>query len=205
MDFEASLAHTQVELIPGSKVGVLALHAGLEGGVGSIARQVAVRTGASLLCFWQESSDWRLHLTSSCYDPAMCSELRVFLSQCRVIVSLHGHHRLSLPRSIFVGGGHRGLARKAAFALRLELRDIEVVAALRCIPHGLRGLHPANPVNLAPVGGVQVELPPVARGFAVPIPGTQEVAIHDSAGESTAQSGVINGLARFIINSAERD
>ena len=33
------------------------------------------------------------------------------------------------------------------------------------IPRELRGLHPANPVNLPRHGGVQLELPPRVRGL----------------------------------------
>ena len=39
-----------------------------------------------------------------------------------------------------------------------------MVSDLALIPPEFRGLHPANPVNRPPAGGVQVELPPSARG-----------------------------------------
>ena len=37
------------------------------------------------------------------------------------------------------------------------------IGELDAIPRHLRGVHPANPVNLAPRGGVQLELPPRVR------------------------------------------
>lgn len=40
----------------------------------------------------------------------------------------------------------------------------EVVTELADIPPELRGLHRSNPVNLPPRHGVQIELPPSARG-----------------------------------------
>jgi phage replication-related protein YjqB (UPF0714/DUF867 family) len=33
------------------------------------------------------------------------------------------------------------------------------------MPEALRGVHPSNPVNRAPGGGVQLELPPRVRGY----------------------------------------
>jgi phage replication-related protein YjqB (UPF0714/DUF867 family) len=40
-----------------------------------------------------------------------------------------------------------------------------VVTDLDAIPTELRGLHPANPVNLPAGGGAQLELPPRVRGL----------------------------------------
>jgi len=36
---------------------------------------------------------------------------------------------------------------------------------LDAVPSELRGLHPRNPVNRPPHGGVQLELPPYVRGL----------------------------------------
>ena len=41
----------------------------------------------------------------------------------------------------------------------------QVVTDLPAIPRELRGLHPTNPVNVPPGGGVQLELPPRVRGL----------------------------------------
>ena len=45
------------------------------------------------------------------------------------------------------------------------LPDYQVVTDLPAIPRELRGLHPTNPVNVPPGGGVQLELPPRVRGL----------------------------------------
>jgi len=127
--FLASLARTRVEYIPGGAVGVLALHAGIEGGTGEIARGIADRMNVSTLIFWQES-DRRLHVTASLYDPAVCRELGDFLSRSQIVISLHGHARPSLSRSILVGGRNRSLARNAAADIRRGLDDIDVICNL---------------------------------------------------------------------------
>ncbi|MEY2436819.1 MAG: hypothetical protein QOF97_1655, partial [Acidimicrobiaceae bacterium] len=58
------------------------------------------------------------------------------------------------------------LAAHLAGALRaaIEPQGYEVIDALEAIPAPLRGVHPANPVNLPPGGGVGLELPPRIRG-----------------------------------------
>jgi phage replication-related protein YjqB (UPF0714/DUF867 family) len=48
--------------------------------------------------------------------------------------------------------------------LRRGLPAYDIVDDLDAIPKELRGLHPRNPVNLPPRQGVQIELPPRARG-----------------------------------------
>jgi phage replication-related protein YjqB (UPF0714/DUF867 family) len=48
--------------------------------------------------------------------------------------------------------------------LRSHLSGFAVIDHLDDIPVALRGLHPANPVNKPPRGGVQLELPPMVRG-----------------------------------------
>jgi phage replication-related protein YjqB (UPF0714/DUF867 family) len=47
--------------------------------------------------------------------------------------------------------------------------DYRVVDELEAIPPELRGVHRANPVNLPPGGGVQLELPPRTRSRTVPM------------------------------------
>ena len=49
--------------------------------------------------------------------------------------------------------------------LAAALPDYQVVTDLPAIPRELRGLHPSNPVNVPPGGGVQLELPPRVRGL----------------------------------------
>ena len=49
------------------------------------------------------------------------------------------------------------------------VRISTIVDDLDEIPKAVRGIHPRNPVNLPPGGGVQLELPPrVRRGTGVP-------------------------------------
>lgn len=196
-DFLASLARTRVEYIPGGAVGVLALHAGVEGGTGEIAQGVADYANVSTLIFWQESSDRRLHIASSLYDPAACGELGDFLSRSRVVISLHGHARPSLSRAILVGGRNRSLARNVAADIRRGLDDVEVIGSLKRIPRSLRGLHEANPVNCTAGGGVQLELPAVARGVG-PDERERYVAMDGVANELLVRQRVIEGLLRFV-------
>ena len=57
---------------------------------------------------------------------------------------------------MLLGGSHRPLAAAVGDAMRdVGLRAIDELGA---IPEGLRGLHPANPVNLPQEGGVQIEM-----------------------------------------------
>jgi phage replication-related protein YjqB (UPF0714/DUF867 family) len=197
-DFLVSLATTRVEYIPGGAVGVLALHAGVEGGTGEIAQEIANRMNVSTLIFWQEAPDFRLHINSSLYDPAVCSELSDFLSRSQIAISLHGHRRPSLSRVILVGGRNRSLARSAAADIRRGLDDVEVIGSLRRIPRGLRGLHAANPVNCTAGGGVQLELPAIARGLMVPDEEPREVAMDGASDEFLIRQRVIEGLLRFV-------
>ncbi len=65
---------------------------------------------------------------------------------------------------MLLGGTNRGLAAQLRTALTGRLAGFEIIDDLTFIPAELRGLHPANPVNRPAAGGVQVELPPSARG-----------------------------------------
>jgi phage replication-related protein YjqB (UPF0714/DUF867 family) len=202
--FRESLLSTKVEYEAGAEVGVLALHAGIEGGTGEIGRAVARRTGATLLSFWQPSADRRYHVTSSLFDPAACVELRSFLERVRFVVSLHGHHRLSHDRHIFVGGRARRAAARLAGALRTGLDGLSVTASLRNMPPGLRGLHPSNPVNRPVDGGVQLELPPCARGYQVSEQNRDEHSLPASAPDFILQDQLAASLCRFVENQIGR-
>lgn len=68
-------------------------------------------------------------------------------------------------QTILVGGRRRDLAAVVADALRSAMPRYPVVDDPDAIPTGVRGSHPANPVNLSRGGGVQVELPPGPRGL----------------------------------------
>ncbi len=83
------------------------------------------------------------------------------MAHADVAVSLHGFGRPGFEDAVLIGGTHRPLANAIAAAMRaVELRAIDRLAA---IPVGLRGVHPANPVNLPRNGGVQIEMSSAVR------------------------------------------
>jgi phage replication-related protein YjqB (UPF0714/DUF867 family) len=133
----------------------------------------------------------------------VCGELGDFLSRSEIVISLHGHSRPSLSRAILVGGRNRSLARNAAADIRRGLDGVEVIGSLKRVPRGLRGLHAANPVNCTAGGGVQLELPAVARGM-VSDEGAREVAMDETSGELLVRQRVIEGLLRFVRRETRR-
>lgn len=160
MAWSELLAHPEVTttVVLGSEVGLLAFHGGVEPGTLEVATSVARRAGASLYAVGQPEA-LRWHVPSAEVDPAEDPGLASFLSHIRIALSIHGYARRAHPWDILLGGRNRRLAAAVAEALRGALDDVNVVDELAAIPSGLRGLHPANPVNL-PVGrGVQIELP----------------------------------------------
>lgn len=142
--------------VPGSGVGLMALHGGLEQGTWEIARDVASATGASLYAVVQPP-DLRWHVPSIRFDPDHSEPLQRYLRSVDVAVSLHGFGRRGIRSTALLGGRNRALAVELAGALEARHR-LRVVHAPEEIPSRLRGLHPRNPVNLPPRGGVQIEL-----------------------------------------------
>ena len=69
------------------------------------------------------------------------------------VVAVHGYGRPDRYTTILLGGANRDLARELAGPIRQVLPDYTVLDELEDIPRELRGLHPDNPVNLAPGGG----------------------------------------------------
>jgi phage replication-related protein YjqB (UPF0714/DUF867 family) len=151
-----------------SRVGFLALHGGLERGTFEIAQEASRRSGASLYAVVQPA-DLRWHLPSSSYDPAQSEALAAFLDHVEVIVSVHGYGGLVTSddrwTTVLVGGSDRALAARLATSLRVALPGYTFLDDIDAIPARLRGVHPANPVNRARGGGVQLELPPRVRGY----------------------------------------
>ncbi|MFD8807391.1 poly-gamma-glutamate hydrolase family protein [Streptomyces sp. NPDC059597] len=145
-----------------SRLGLLALHGGLEGGTAELAEEVAARTGATCLTFSQPAPP-RRHISSHLLSKARSRTLEAFLSAVSLTISLHGHLRPATPDAIFLGGTNREAAQILAEALRTLTPSFTPVTDLTAIPSGLRGLHPSNPVNLTREGGVQIELPLTAR------------------------------------------
>jgi len=152
------LAHPGVveDMRLGSRVGVMALHGGIEDETSELATEVAESTGASLYAVIQPD-DLAWHVPSIEYHVQHSDQLDRYLSHIDRVVSLHGFGRPHLKRSILVGGANRPLAASVGAILRRHT-DVRVVDQLDEIPAGLRGCHPANPVNQTTGGGVQLEL-----------------------------------------------
>ncbi len=143
------------------RAGVMALHGGLESGTAEAAHRLAVAASASLYTVVQPD-DVRWHVPSIHYDPAHSSALRDFLSHVSVAVSLHGFGRPGYEGVVLVGGSNRRLASSIAAAIRRR-GAVRAISDLSRIPRRLRGMHPANPVNLPEFGGVQLEMSVEAR------------------------------------------
>jgi phage replication-related protein YjqB (UPF0714/DUF867 family) len=146
-----------------SGVGVMAFHGGLEAGTAEIAEAVAEASGASLY-FVNQPAALRWHVPSRSVDPARSPLLADWLAHVEVAMAIHGYGRIRQPRRILLGGRNRELAAHLGDHLLAGVSGFEVVTDLDGIPSELRGLHPDNPVNRPRSGGVQIELPPSARG-----------------------------------------
>ena len=145
---------------PGSAVGFLALHGGLEPGTAEIAVSAARRSDASWYVIRQPDALKR-HVPSHEHDPAESPLLAGFLDHVDVVISVHGYWGHA-DDALLVGGCDRALASSLSAALRTALPDYRVVDDLDAIPRRLRGIDPRNPVNRA-ARGVQVELPHPVR------------------------------------------
>ncbi|MET7614787.1 poly-gamma-glutamate hydrolase family protein [Streptomyces seoulensis] len=167
-------------------IGLLALHGGVEGGTAELATEVAARTGATLLTFTQPEGP-PTHIPSTRIGP--CTPLTTFLTHTTLTISLHGHNRRSMPRTIYVGGSHRPAARILATAL--SVLPFTPITTLSAIPHPLRGLHPDNPVNQTRYGGVQLELPVQART-------THPVPTHPEVPPREVVEGIVAGVRTLM-------
>ena len=147
-----------------STVGVCALHGGgLERATEVVAREVAARTGSSLYALVQSDGS-RRHLPSTRFTSGVSDRLDAFLDRVDTVMSIHGYGRHDDFWAVLVGGANRRLAHHVAGHLRGTLPEhYRVVDDVHAMPHTLRGMHPENPVNRPPGGGVQVELPPSIR------------------------------------------
>ena len=144
----------------------MAFHGGsLEEVTDEIATRAAEKSGASVYAvIHPEDIEQEKHVPSHLVTADQSPILAEFLAHVDVVIALHGYGRPTLYRSILVGGQNRKLAEHVAIHLIPRLLHYEVIADIEKIPRELRGLHPANPVNAARGGGVQIELPPRVRG-----------------------------------------
>lgn len=165
MDLAALLALPGVteEVEIRSRFGFMAFHGGrLEERTDVVASLAATLADASYYGILMPAD--APHLPSTTFQPSESAALARFLEHVEVVVTVHGYGREGMWTSILAGGANRTLAAHVAAHLRPALPDYVVVEDLDAMPDGLRGLHPANPVNLPPGGGVQLELPPRVRG-----------------------------------------
>ena len=95
----------------------------------------------------------------------MSPALQSFFDHVDVAVTVHGFGRDGMFTTLLLGGSNRELAATLRTVLVTRCRTTRCVDDLDAIPRELRGLHPDNPVNVPPFGGVQVELPPRVRGL----------------------------------------
>jgi phage replication-related protein YjqB (UPF0714/DUF867 family) len=168
-----------------STFGFMAFHGGLEAGTELIAATAADAAGASLYAVVQPP-DLIWHVPSSQVSPEGSERLARFLDHVEVVVSLHGYGRPGRSTDLLLGGRNRALAAELARQLRAATTGLRIVDELDEIPVELRGLNPANPVNRPPHGGVQLELPPRARGAS---PDRRL-----RSGTCTPVAGVVDGL-----------
>jgi phage replication-related protein YjqB (UPF0714/DUF867 family) len=152
--------------VAGSCVGVCALHGGLEQGTAEIAEAVGRAAGATFYAVVQPDN-LRWHIPSHHYNVDASDTLATFLARVEIVISVHGFGGLRGADDRWItsllGGTNRELADETANALRNVLPQYHWITDLEVIPPHLRGMHPSNPVNIAPHGGVQIELPPRVR------------------------------------------
>lgn len=147
-----------------SHFGFLAIHGGgLERMTDVIAERAAAAAGASVYVV-RHPPDYPDHLSSSAFRPAESATLAAFLDHVDVAVSLHGYGRMNRSTQLLVGGRNRVLADHVA--RHVVVPGYELITDVDAIPRELRGMHPANPVNLPRGGGAQLELSPRVRGIS---------------------------------------
>lgn len=177
-----------------SPVGLMAFHGGLEAGTVEIAEAVADAIDASLYYVLQPPT-LRWHVPSRTVDPDQSPVLAEWLGHVEVAVAVHGYGRMARRRQILLGGVNRGLALRLASHLTRGVSGFEAVTDLAEIPPELRGLHPHNPVNRPRSGGVQVELPPAARG---PTPAPPDPAWGPGGAPARVVDALVGALRGYV-------
>lgn len=195
-----ALGGVSEELEIRSRVGVCALHGGgLERVTEVVAREVAVRTGSSLYALVQSDGS-RRHLPSTRFTSGVSDRLDAFLDRVDTVMSIHGYGRHDDFWAVLVGGANRRLAHHVAGHLRGTLPEhYRVVDDVHAMPHTLRGMHPENPVNRPPGGGVQVELPPSIRWNR----DHRDWSDHADTPRSEHLDLLIDGLAAALVDPPE--
>jgi phage replication-related protein YjqB (UPF0714/DUF867 family) len=169
-----------------SRFGFLAFHGGLEGGTETIARAAAHQADASVYAVIQPDQ-LRWHVPSHEVTGDVSDKLAAFLDHVDVAIAVHGYGRPDRPNHLLLGGRNRDLASHVACSLRATLAGYEIIDDLDAMPAEIRGLHPRNPVNRPRQGGVQLELPPRARGT---------VPAGTPSGQCTPVAGLVDALAQ---------
>jgi phage replication-related protein YjqB (UPF0714/DUF867 family) len=168
----------------------MAFHGGLEAGTAEIARQAAMASGASLYCVEQPAA-LRWHVPSSEVDPDESPLLAQWCAHVKVAISVHGYGRFGMGRHILLGGRNRQLARRVGHHLGGLLSGFEIVTDTDAIPAELRGMHRLNPINRVRGEGVQLELPPAARG-------TTPAPPDPAWGEGGAPARIVDALVAAV-------
>lgn len=144
-------------------IGVMAYHGGeLEKVTDVVASEVARRSGASLYMVTQ-ASDPVHHIASARVSPDHSPSFASFVDHVDCSITIHGYGLKERSRDVLLGGQNRVMASTLAELMRPALPEYNFCDDLDIIPKRLQGMHPANPVNLAPNQGVQIELPPILR------------------------------------------
>ncbi len=195
-----ALGGVSEELEIRSRIGVCALHGGgLERVTEVVAREVAARTGSSLYALVQSDGS-RRHLPSTRFTSGVSDRLDAFLDRVDTVMSIHGYGRHDDFWAVLVGGANRRLAHHVAGHLRGTLPEhYRVVDDVHAMPHTLRGMHPENPVNRPPGGGVQVELPPSIRWNR----DHRDWSDHADTPRSEHLDLLIDGLAAALVDPPE--
>ena len=198
MRFAELLAHPGVEevLELRSTFGFLAFHGGsLEEGTDVVATAAAEACGASLYAVLQPP-DLRWHVPSREVTRDASVALHRFLDHVEVVIAVHGYGRAGRWQTLMAGGSNRALASLVREHVEAALPGYEVVTDLDGIPPELRGLNPANPVNVVRGGGVQLELPPRVRGIGPYWSGERAVPAGALAPHTTALVEALAGSVR---------
>ena len=145
-------------------LGFMAYHGGqLEKVTDVIASAAAEASGCSYYGVLQTDEDSVVHLPSKTVGPAGSTQLAAFLDHVDAVITVHGYGRKRLWHALLLGGQNRELAEHVGRHLRCCLPDYHIIDNPAELPRELAGMHPANPVNLPPSKGVQIELPATVR------------------------------------------